>query len=70
MCFCVKIIGCIKSIEPNSIDIMCSLIIEKYIDCPSQYESLSVTQFSSFYNIKKKRFQKIINPKLLEKERY
>jgi len=29
-------------LEPNSIDLMCSSIIEKYINHPKQYESLSL----------------------------
>jgi hypothetical protein len=54
MCFCVKITTCIKWIGPNSTYIMCSLIIEKYINCPNQYELLSLVKFNYFYNIKKK----------------
>ncbi len=33
---------------------MCSEIIDKYINRHSQYESLSLVEFSFFYNIKKK----------------
>jgi hypothetical protein len=44
----------LNELEPNLIDIMCSSIIDKYINRPSQYESLSLVEFSSFNNIKKK----------------
>jgi hypothetical protein len=30
--------------KPNSIDIMCSMIIKIYINCLNQYESLSLTK--------------------------
>jgi hypothetical protein len=53
----------LNELEPNSIDIMCSLIINKYINRPNQYESLSLAKFSHFYNIFKN--QNITNPKLL-----
>ncbi len=54
----------LNELESNSTDIMCSLIINKYINHPNQYESLSLTKFSFFYNIKKKN-SKHHNPKLL-----
>jgi len=41
-------------LEPNSTNIMCSLIIDKYINHPNLYELLSLANFSSFYNIVKK----------------
>ncbi len=47
----------LNAFEPNSIDIMCSSIIYKYINRPNQYESLSLAEFSSFYNIKKNDFK-------------
>jgi hypothetical protein len=43
---------------------MCSLIIDKYINHHSQYESLSLTMFGYLCNIKKK-IQNITKPKLL-----
>jgi hypothetical protein len=54
----------LNELEPNSTDIMCLSIIDKYINCPNQYELLSLTKFSFFYNIKKK-IQNIANSKLL-----
>jgi hypothetical protein len=38
-------------LEPNSTYIMCSLIIDKYINSHSQCKLLSLVEFSSFYNI-------------------
>jgi hypothetical protein len=55
----------LNELEPNSINIMCSSIINKYINHLSQYDLLSLVEFSSFYNIKKIIFQNIANPKLL-----
>jgi hypothetical protein len=63
MCFCVKIISCINELEPNSINIMCSSIRDKYINRPNQYELLSLAKFNSFSNIKK--IQNIANRKKL-----
>jgi hypothetical protein len=60
--FVLKSQVALYELEQNSTDIMCSLIIEKYINCPYQYESLSLIKFNSFYNFKKKRFQNIANP--------
>jgi hypothetical protein len=55
----------LNELKLNSINIICSLIINKYINHPNQYEYLSLIEFSSFYNIKKTTFQNIANPKLL-----
>jgi hypothetical protein len=53
----------LNEFELDSIDIMCSPIIDKYIICHHQNEFLSLTKFSYFYNIKKITFQNIANPK-------
>jgi len=37
-----------NKLKPNSTNIMCSLIINKYSNRPRQYESLSLTKFSFF----------------------
>ncbi len=64
--FVLKSQVALNELDLNSIHIMCSLIINKYINCPSQYELLSLVAFSFFYNvIKKIRFQNIANSKLL-----
>jgi hypothetical protein len=63
--FVLKSQVALNEFERNSTNIMCSLIINKYINHFTQYESLSLTKFSFFYNIKKIRFQNIANPKLL-----
>ncbi len=55
----------LNELEPNLTDIICSLFIDKYINCPNQYESLSLVEFNFFCSIKKIRFQNIANPKLL-----
>jgi hypothetical protein len=55
----------LNELKPNSIDIMCSLIIDKYINRHSQYESLSLAKLGFLYNFFKKKFQNIANPKLL-----
>jgi hypothetical protein len=54
-----------NELEPNSIDIICSSIIEKYINHPNQYESLSLAKFSSFYNILKNKNSKHCKPKII-----
>jgi len=41
-----------NELEPNSTNIMCSLIIDKYINHFSQYDLLSLVEFSFFYSIK------------------
>ncbi len=38
----------LNELKPNSIDIICSLIINKYMNRLSQYESLSLAEFSFF----------------------
>jgi len=45
--FVLKLQVPLNELEPNSIDMMCSLIIDKYIN-PNQHESLSLAKFSSF----------------------
>jgi hypothetical protein len=57
MGFVLKMQVALNELEPNSTYIMCSLIINKYINRPNQYESLSLAEFSSFYNIKKNDFK-------------
>jgi hypothetical protein len=34
----------LNELEPNSIDIMCSMIVKIYINCLNQYELLSLTK--------------------------
>ncbi len=63
--FVLKSQVALNELKPNSTNIMCSSIIDKYINCPNQYESLSLIKFSFFYSIKKIRFQNITNPTLL-----
>ncbi len=45
----------LNELKPNLADIMCSLIIDKYNNCHSQYELLSLAKFGYLYNIKKKK---------------
>jgi len=52
--FVLKSKVALNELEPNSTNIMCSLIIEKYMNRPHQYESLSLVKFSFFNNITKK----------------
>jgi hypothetical protein len=47
----------LNELKPNLVDIMCSSIIDKYINYHSQYELLSLTKFGYLYNIKKKDFK-------------
>ncbi len=47
----------LNELELNSTDIMCLLIIDKYINHPNQYELLSLPQFSYFNQIFKKKFK-------------
>jgi hypothetical protein len=53
----------LNELEPNSINIMCSSIIDKYINRLNQYELLSLVDFKFFITLKK--IQNIANPKLL-----
>jgi hypothetical protein len=62
--FVLKSQVALNQLEPNSIDIMCSSIIDKYINCPSQYELLSLVKFIFFYNSKKKN-SKHHKPKII-----
>jgi hypothetical protein len=62
--FVLKSQVALNELEPNSTNIMCSLIIEKYINHPNQYESLSLVKFSFFYNIRKK-ISKHCKPKII-----
>jgi hypothetical protein len=55
----------LNQLQANSTNIMCLSIIKTYINCPNHYESLSLSKFTSFYNIKKVKYLNVINPKLL-----
>jgi hypothetical protein len=44
---------------------MCSLIIDKYINHHSQYESLSLAKLGFLYNLKKKKISKYCKPKII-----
>jgi hypothetical protein len=55
----------LNELELNSTDIMCSLVINKYINCPNQYESLSLTKYNFFYNIKRNKISKDCKPKII-----
>jgi hypothetical protein len=48
--FVLKSQVALNEMEPNYIDIMCLSIIDKYNNCPNQYELLSLTKFTYFYN--------------------
>ncbi len=61
--FVLKSQVALNELEPNSTNIMCSSIINKYINCPNQYELLSLTKF--FFNNINKKNSNITNPKLL-----
>jgi hypothetical protein len=52
--FVLKSQVALNELKPNSTNILCLSIIDKYINDLNQYESLSLAKFSSFYNIKKK----------------
>jgi hypothetical protein len=61
--FVLKSQVALNELEPNSIDIMCSSIIDKYINRPNQYESSPLTNLIIFITLKK--FQNIANQKIL-----
>jgi hypothetical protein len=44
---------------------MCPSIIDKYLNCPIHYESLSSLEFCSFYNTKKNKISKYCKPKII-----
>jgi hypothetical protein len=50
--FVLKSQFALNELESNTIGIICSLIIDKYINCRNQYESLSL-KYIYIYNIKK-----------------
>ncbi len=58
--FVLKLQVALNELELDSTNIMCSLIINKYINHFNQYEYLSLAKFSSFYNISKHCKPKII----------
>jgi hypothetical protein len=62
--FVLKSQVALNELEPNSTNIMCLSIIDKYINNPNQYELLSLAKFSFFITLKK-RFQNVTNPILL-----
>jgi hypothetical protein len=55
----------LNELKPNSIDIMCSSIIDKYINHHSQYESLSLKKPGFLYNFYKKKKFKNCKPKII-----
>jgi len=55
--FVLKSQVALNELESNSIDIMCSLIINKHINRFGQYESLLLTDINSFHNIFKNYFK-------------
>jgi len=55
----------LNELKPNSIDIMCSSIINKYINHHYQYESLSLAKFNSLYNIQKNKISKHCKLKII-----
>ncbi len=55
----------LSELKPYSTNIMCSLIINKYINCLNQYEYLSPVKFSYFHNIKKNNISKHRKPKII-----
>jgi hypothetical protein len=59
--FVLKSQGALNELEPNSTYIMCSPIIDKYINHPNQYKSSTLVEFIFFI----KKIQNIANPKLL-----
>jgi hypothetical protein len=61
--FCVKTTVTLNKWKLDSTYILCSSIIDKYINHSIQYEYLSLANFILFYKIKK--IQNITNPKLL-----
>lgn len=58
--FCVKTINCIKSNFKKLIDIICSFIVDKYINHLNHYESLSLSKgfFNNLNFLKKIKFHK------------
>ncbi len=63
--FVLKSEVALNELEANSTNIMCSSIINKYINYPNQYESLSLAKFSFFYNVNKNKTSKHHKPKII-----
>jgi len=55
----------LNELKPNSTNTMCSLIINKYFNHHSQYESLSLTKKIKLYNIQKNKISKHHKPKII-----
>ncbi len=53
MCFMLKPEVALIELEHDSNDIMYSSIIKIYINCPNQYEFLSLTKFRFFSTLNK-----------------
>ncbi len=63
--FVLKSQVALNELKPNSTDTMCPLIINKYINRHSQYESLSLAKLNSLYNIHKIYISKHCKPKII-----
>jgi hypothetical protein len=61
--FVLKSQVALNEMKPDSTNIMCSLIVDKYINRPNQYESLSLAEFIFFITLKKN--SKHCKPKII-----
>lgn len=55
----------LNQLEDDSTDIMCSSIIDKYIDRPKNLDALSLVEFVSYYNVMKKKNSKRLRPLII-----
>ena len=56
----------LNQLEADSTDIMCSSIIDKYLDRSKDYDALSLFEFVSYYNIKNKKMSKRLKPQTIQ----
>jgi hypothetical protein len=64
--FVLKSQTTLNELELDSIDVMCPLIICKYLNHPNHCESLSLSFLFSFYNIKNNKISKCCKPKIIK----
>jgi hypothetical protein len=55
----------LNQLKPNSINILCASIIDKYLNRQNIYEYLSLGEFASYYHMRNKKIPNATNKKSL-----
>jgi hypothetical protein len=63
--FALKKQSILDQLEGESTNTMCSSIIDKYLDWPKDLDSLSLTKFVSYYNMRNKRLIKCLKLQII-----